>query len=206
MLEILIWILSILLFCALLWGAHFIYFVKNNTYTISFRDIDGIINGSPVRIMGVVVGHVRKLTPYSEGIDVQFIITRKGIKIPNGSIAKVSFSGLAGSRSIEILPPTFETVDALGIITKSPMRIKDIFEYGKVYSETLVAVQKEIEKMSEENLFMIISKLSHKYDLQPFDNALEKSIDVESSLNKKLDNIPNIENQIDKIIEKVPKK
>ncbi len=190
----------------LLGGLHFIYFVKNNTYTISFRDIDGIINGSPVRMMGVVVGHVRELTPYSEGIDVQFIITRRGVKIPNGSIAKVSFSGLAGSRSIEILPPTPQTVYAPGIITKSPLRIKDIFEYGKVYSETLMAVQKEIEKMSEENLFIIISKLGQEYDFAPVDDIIDKGINVESSMYVKLKGITRVGNQVDRIIEKVPQK
>lgn len=205
-LEVLIWILSILLFGILLGGLHFIYFVKNNAYTITFRDIDGIIKGSPIRMMGVSVGHVRKIVAYPEGIEVQFIITSKGIKIPNGSIAKVSLSGLAGSRSIEIMPPNSRTVDAPGIITKCPMRIKDIFEFGKSYYETLGAMQKEIEKMSEENLLIIISKVGKKYDFEPVDKAINKGVTVEGTFHKKLDGISRVENQVDKIIEKLPQK
>ena len=36
-------------------------YVKPNLYIIRFHDIDSIIKGSPVRIMGIIVGHVRNL-------------------------------------------------------------------------------------------------------------------------------------------------
>ena len=69
------------------------------------KDVDGIIEGSPVRFMGIVIGHVRNLNYTPNAIQVEIIVTKKDVKIPSGSIASVEFTGLAGSKSIELYPP-----------------------------------------------------------------------------------------------------
>ena len=82
--EILIWIFAL---SAITGGALFVYYqtsIKPNLYTINFKDIDGITKGSPVRLMGINVGYVRKLTSADKAIAVQILITKKGMDIPKG--------------------------------------------------------------------------------------------------------------------------
>ena len=79
-------------------------------------DIDGLIVGSPVNFMGVPVGHVTKLKIVNDDeIFVKFVIKDKSIKLPKGTIANVEFSGLGGSKSIELYPPDKNYVQQYGL-------------------------------------------------------------------------------------------
>lgn len=85
-------------------------FLKQNynhyqTYQIFLQDVDGIIKGSPVRMMGIQIGYVRKVKIINDMVFVDFIINQDGIKIPKGSKVTVEFTGLGGSKSIEIYTP-----------------------------------------------------------------------------------------------------
>lgn len=75
------------------------------TYQIFLQDVDGIIKGSPVRMMGIHIGYVRKVKIINDMVFVDFIINQKGIDIPKGSMVTVEFTGLGGSKSIEIYTP-----------------------------------------------------------------------------------------------------
>ena len=66
-------------------------------------DVDGLIVGSPVRMMGIEVGHVTKIKPIKDEVFVRFIITEKDLKIPQGTVATVEFSGMAGSKSLNCI-------------------------------------------------------------------------------------------------------
>lgn len=86
------------------------YFAKQNynqhkTYQIFLQDVDGIIKGSPVRMMGIHIGYVRKVKIINDMVFVDFIINQDGIEIPKGSKVTVEFTGLGGSKSIEIYTP-----------------------------------------------------------------------------------------------------
>jgi len=139
--EILIWILIL---AVIICGAGFLYhqiYVKPNVYSIKFKDIDGITKGSPVRFMGINVGHVRKLASVDKSIVVQIIITKKDLKIPPGTIARVEFYGLGGSKSIELMPSdgTSETIS-----TTDTIRIADVARQAR----SLVAIIEIIEKFA----------------------------------------------------------
>lgn len=102
--ELFIWFL--LLVCIVGIGVV----TKNNynqykTYQIFLQDVDGIIKGSPVRMMGIHIGYVRKVKIINDMVFVDFIINQKGIDIPKGSMVTVEFTGLGGSKSIEIYTP-----------------------------------------------------------------------------------------------------
>ncbi len=75
------------------------------TYQIFLQDVDGIIKGSPVRMMGIHIGYVRKVKIINDMVFVDFIINQDGISIPKGSKVTVEFTGLGGSKSIEIYTP-----------------------------------------------------------------------------------------------------
>lgn len=98
-----------------------------NTYQIFLPDVDGLINGSPVKFMGIQIGYVNQIDIVGEDVYVKFIITKQGIRIPNGSAATVEFSGLGGSKSLEIYPPKKKEISyADKLITPlPPKRIHD---------------------------------------------------------------------------------
>ena len=72
-------------------------------------DVDGLIVGSPVRMMGIEVGHVTKIKPTNGEVYIKFLITDKNLTLPQGTIATVEFSGMAGSKSLELYLPDSNT-------------------------------------------------------------------------------------------------
>ncbi len=138
--EIIIWTAILTaIFCALIFG-YSKFFVEPNIYTIKFKDIDGITEGSPVRFMGINVGYVRSLKSKDKYINVQILITKKDMKIPNGTAARVEFYGLGGSKSIELMPPDGSC--DVGILSGDTIRIDDVVRE----SQSIVAFIEMIEK------------------------------------------------------------
>ena len=72
-------------------------------------DVDGLIVGSPVRMMGIEVGHVTKIKPTNGEVYIKFLITDTSLTLPQGTIATVEFSGMAGSKSLELYLPDSNT-------------------------------------------------------------------------------------------------
>lgn len=140
LIEIGIWtIILAVIFSALIF-AYSKFFVEPNVYTIEFKDIDGITKGSPVRFMGLNVGYVRNLKSKDKHVNVQIIITKKDMKIPNGTIARVEFYGLGGSKSVELMPPDGSC--DVGILTGDTLRLTDVT--GEI--EGLVEIAEFIEE------------------------------------------------------------
>ena len=96
------------------------------TYHVAFNDIDSIVVGSPVRILGVDIGHVCKIQTAYDKIYVDFVVTNDKVKIPEGTKATIEFFGIAGSRSIELTPPD-KNSEETGIVVSDPIRIGDAF-------------------------------------------------------------------------------
>lgn len=143
--ELLFWLIIILVIVAI---SSIIYMVKekndDNDYHIFLPDVDGLIVGSPVRMMGIEVGHVVKIKPVKDEIYVKFILTNPEVYIPQGSSVTVEFSGMAGSKSLELYLPDEKTYvdetspilsvappkrlhDALGLLNDMFKKINSIF-------------------------------------------------------------------------------
>ena len=129
--ELLLWLIIILL---LTFGG-FLFHLKNmksadDTYNIFIPDVDGLIVGSPVRVMGIEIGHVTKIKPTGDEVFVKFVIKNKDIKLPRGTEATVEFSGMAGSKSLELyLPDENKYIDKDTPILSAnpPKRLHDAF-------------------------------------------------------------------------------
>lgn len=104
--ELLVWLTIMLLVVAIL-SVNFIHKSKNdeNDYQVFLPDVDGLIVGSPVKMMGVQVGHVVKIKPVKDEVYVKFILTNPNVHIPQGSEMTVEFSGMAASKSLELYLP-----------------------------------------------------------------------------------------------------
>lgn len=124
--ELAIWLIIVL-------GVIFVirhYKIKNvkskTTYQIFMPDVDGLIVGSPVKFMGVEIGYIDKIKIVDNDVYVRLLITENNIQLPQGVIATTEFSGLGGSKSLELYPPTPETAATRNIIyVEPPKRIHD---------------------------------------------------------------------------------
>ncbi len=108
--ELLIWLIVILIIVAIS-SFSFIYKSKNdeNDYQVFLPDVDGLTVGAAVRMMGVEVGHVVKVKPVKDEVYVKFILTNPDVHIPQGTSVTVEFSGMAGSKSLELYLPDENT-------------------------------------------------------------------------------------------------
>ena len=103
--ELLIWLIII---CVVVAFNSLGYISKeynrDNDYKIFLQDVDGLIVGSPVRMMGIEVGYVTKIKPLNDEVYVKFILTNPDVYIPQGTSATVEFTGMAGSRFYFVIP------------------------------------------------------------------------------------------------------
>ncbi len=121
-----IWLAILFLIASTIILGIFHYRKSFNTYQIFLSDVDGLINGSPVKLMGIQVGYVNQIDIVGEDVYVKFIITTPKVKLPYGSVATVEFSGLGGSKSLELYPPKQKTAAASKfIVVQRPKRIHD---------------------------------------------------------------------------------
>lgn len=124
--ELFIWILILFAVSGGIMFAKYNHKKNLNAYQIFLPDVDGLISGSPVRILGIQVGYINQVNIVGEDVYVRFIITEPGVKIPYGATATVEFSGLGGAKSLEIYPPKSKVAFPERLINpQSPKRIHD---------------------------------------------------------------------------------
>src|SRR5574344_1125605 len=107
-----LWIGELLIWGLLIFGAIFfsLYLYnkdtrENHTYYVFFKDVDGLIKGSPVKVQGYQVVYVSNISIVNEDIFVTFIITDKDLTMPKTLDATVAFTGMGGSKSLELFVP-----------------------------------------------------------------------------------------------------
>ena len=130
--RIFVWIefaIWFVLLCIIIAGVRiyrYNHYKELKSYQIFMPDVDGLIVGSPVKFMGVQVGYINSINVVENEVYVKFLITEKNVSIPQGSKATVEFSGLGGSKSLEIYPPDEESlVSKKLIVINSPKRLHD---------------------------------------------------------------------------------
>lgn len=119
--EVLIWLFVIFVFIALS-SSTFIFKEKHdeNDYQVFLQDVDGLIVGSPVRMMGIEVGHVKKIKPINDEVYVKFVLTNPEVFIPQGTEVTVEFTGLAGSKSLELYLPDKKPDNSVPVLSVNP--------------------------------------------------------------------------------------
>lgn len=195
--EFLIWLIVILIFVAF-HSVGYILREKNDEsdYKVFMPDVDGLIVGSPVRMMGIDVGYVKKIKPVKNEVYVKFILTNPEVYIPQGSAVTVEFSGMAGSKSLEIyLPKEGEYIDknTQVLTVDSPKRLRDalvlldnmykkltsIIYTSSSFGEKLNDANLKIEKKSGKGGdFKELIKFSNKF----LDDSEEKAVDMRDKI------------------------
>ena len=200
LIEIFVW--SVILFVVFS-IAIFTYskiFVEPNVYTIQFKDIDGITKCSHVRLMGMNIGYVRYLKSEGKHINVQIIVTEKNMKIPNGTVARVEFYGLGGSKSIELMPPDGSC--DVGILTGDTIRINDVAQEAVSIVEFVESLEKYIKGIKPSKMQSMLEQVSDiKSD--KIKQAGDEFSNLEFDINKKMQNIKSKQTDVNLKIEKI---
>ena len=195
--ELLLWLIVIAFFVS---ASSLGFWVKekndNNDYQIFLQDVDGLIEGSPVRMMGIQVGHVVKIKPIKDEVYVKFILTNPDVYIPQGTAVTVEFSGMAGSKSLELYLPQDGKVipKETPIITiNSPKRLYDALsllnDMFKKLDSIIYTTSDFGTKLKEEDLKSINFVNSSegmkdfvKYSNKFLDESNKKATDIRKSL------------------------
>ena len=187
--EFLIWLVIILLFVSLS-SLGLIFKEKNdeNDYQIFLQDVDGLIVGSPVRMMGIEVGHVTKIKPTNDEVYVKFVLTNPDVYIPQGTSVTVEFSGMAGSKSLELyLPQKGDYIDSATPIlsVEPPKRLHDAMsllnDMFKKLGSIIYATSDFGTKLKSENL----DSFQFKSDKSAMNEFIEYSDKFLNESNKK---------------------
>lgn len=192
--ELAIWFVIL---CLVVFGIRIYKYQQQKdykTYQIFMQDVDGLIVGSPVKFMGVQVGYIQKIKLVGDDVYIKFVMNEKEIQIPTGSIATVEFNGLGGSKSLEIYPPTNQSLSTGKlIVVNSPKRIHDSLgllnqmfdKIGSLTSRGSYFV-KQISGMSPITPTLNNNRKEIKNALNVIDNWLDKCENCRKKLNKNI--------------------
>lgn len=176
-------------------------FEKPNSYNILFKDIDSIVKGSPVRFMGMNVGHVVKLKRKDKYIICKIRITKENVKLPDMTRAKVAFNGLGGSKSIELLPPTTNDPEIKGIVAVESMRINDLAGMVKDLVDVAVIINDFVQAIDPVMVSVTLKEFSNPEIINRVDSDMERIIKLQNGVNKKADETINKEESAVDIID-----
>lgn len=190
LMELFIWLAIILIAVLAVRFYNVNKIAKESTYHIFIQDIDGLMKGSPVKIMGVQVGYITEINIFEDYMYVSFVITKKDVKIPHGARALIESYGIAGSKSIELYPPEQKANSTQAFIfVKEPIRASDAFRTQNAIAKTLITVSNGTTAMLDSKTvaqhkqnIQRISQLSGKYN---FDNINEKSDEMIEKMREK---------------------
>lgn len=145
--ELIIWsvlILSTLFISLYIYSSHV---KEKHTYYVFFNDVDGLIKGSPVKIQGYQVGYVSNISLVNEDVFITFIITDKKLVMPERLAATIAFTGMGGSKSLELFVPPEGSKAKNYITTIEPRRLQDFYFYQNQIAQNIVYMTKDFLEM-----------------------------------------------------------
>ena len=191
--EILVWILLIAIFAFVGIKIYSHQKEQHSTGHVFFSDTDGLIVGSPVRFMGVQVGYISDVKIINDEAYVSFVITKKNLNLPRGIIASVEFFGLAGSKSLELYPPTTDSIKSgHSISVVEPIRINSFLNTQQDIATNIVNITNQFNvAVTKNNILQIKSLLNTSQLFKHLNTSLDNVNDFEDktlyNLNKKME-------------------
>lgn len=188
LIEFFVWVL--ILFTTLFIGvySYSVYVKKNYTYYAFFNDVDGLIKGSPVKMLGYQIGYVSDISLINDDVFVSFIITDKELKMPESMVATVEFTGMGGSKSLELTPANSK--DKKNIISVAqPRRVQDLYVNQTVIAQNLVLMSTGFMKMANDRTVAALKTfIKNPKELEYFDTFIEDINRQQNNLIKKVKN------------------
>ncbi len=143
-----IWLIEILVWLLIISGGLLFFIYKTtikdniqNTYYLFFDDVDGLVKGSPVRLMGINIGYVRDIKIFDNKVFVSLLVTEDNVTIPKRATATIEFYGLGGSTSLELNPATAsDTDDGEELIPSESYRVQDFWDGQKLVANVMIDI------------------------------------------------------------------
>ena len=148
-------------------------------------DVDGLIVGSPVKFMGVQIGYIDKIKIVSNDVYLKIVVTDKDIELPKGSIATVEFNGMGGSKSLEVYPPTKESL-AMNklIVVQNPKRLHDSLGLLNDMFDKIGSISTKLSFFARETGVTDMSSGIHTSEIQTNMTAFDKLMKSISDIRK----------------------
>ncbi len=189
----LLWIAELFVWVLLIFSASFIslyVYNKNvrekNTYYVFFNDVDGLIKGSPVKIQGYQVGYVSDISFVDDDVFITFIITDKDIVMPKKIAATVEFTGMGGSKSLELYIPKEGSQAKNYISTIEPKRLQDFYIYqNQIARDIMTMTSNFMNMMTPQNTTTVVNFIKDPIALEQIHNILDIVQNKESDLIEK---------------------
>ncbi len=177
-----------LILCAVVAGVRIHYYNNEKqlvTYQIFMPDVDGLIVGSPVKFMGVQIGYIDKIKIVSNDVYLKIVVTDKDIELPKGSIATVEFNGMGGSKSLEVYPPTKESL-AMNklIVVQNPKRLHDSLGLLNDMFDKIGSISTKLSFFARETGVTDMSSGIHTSEIQTNMTAFDKLMKSISDIRK----------------------
>jgi phospholipid/cholesterol/gamma-HCH transport system substrate-binding protein len=170
-------------------------FRSYTSYHVVYADVSGIVNSSQVLVNGLKIGQVENITTLQPGDARQLVVTftiNKSIKIPMGSVIRISGTDLLGNKALVLFPSAATTYHNYGDTLKG--------EVEESLSSTISAMVSPLKEKSEQVLITLDKVLQSMNDV--FDSAGTRRI--ASSINDiswSIHNMRNITQRMDKLTE-----
>ncbi len=189
----LLWIVELLIWALLIFLTAFIslYVYNKNirekhTYYVFFNDVDGLIKGSPVKIQGYQVGYVSDIAIVDEDVFITFIITDNDMVMPKKIAATVEFTGMGGSKSLELYVPKEGSLAKNYISTIEPKRLQDFYVYQNQIARDLMTMTTNfMNMMTPKNTNTVVNFIKDPIVLEQIHNILDIVQNKESALLEK---------------------
>ena len=179
--EITLWVIVIALSIGFIRYNHAKKQNEFKAYQIFMEDVDGLIEGSPVRMLGTQIGYIKTVKIVRGNVYVKFLLTDKKVQLPKGVIATVEFNGMAGSKSLELYPPdelskaegnmisikkTNRLSNALGLLDNMFSKFMSIIVRCQVFAGSVGIFDQPVDKKPQ----------SARRAIKDFNNKLDQSI------------------------------
>lgn len=195
-------LLSIILFATMAMAVGRIDFKRGESVelTLSYQNVDGLLEGAPVRYAGVNVGNVTAVQLASSAVLVQIRLDRELI-IPADSRFVIATSGVLGDKYIEIQPgQAQEPLDITGVIAGvNPVSIDSMIhevERGLRSLNQVIASITEITASDEIQASIAEAGLLLKDTVESLKTAVDQVANVAVTVQTVVDDVSVLTEQI----------
>ena len=185
--EFLVWMLVLFSTLFICIYTYSVYVKKNYTYYAFFNDVDGLIKGSPVKMLGYQIGYVSGISLINDDdVFVSFVITDRDINMPDSMVATVEFTGMGGSKSLELTPVSSKEKKNIISVTQ-PRRVQDIYVNQTVIAQNLVLMSAGFMKMANDRTVAALKTfIKNPKELREIDMFIDDVNTQQSSLIKRV--------------------
>lgn len=133
--------------------------------------------------MGIQVGHVISVKPMYDEVLLTFVIKEKNIDLPKGTLASVQFTGLAGSKSLELFPPHKKYTGHVKLIAVEPIKLDSLMTLQNDILESYVNFSYNVRDFFGKNTPCVIRKRI-KQHIQTTKQASDKTKEFTQKTNQ----------------------